>query len=109
MRPSSGRFRIVLVTTPNVSEAERIAEILVKKSLAACVNIVPKILSVYRWEGKVERGGGALMIVKTEKKRLAALKKKVKKLHSYDVPEIVVLKIDGGDADYLNWMATVLK
>ena len=103
------KYRLVLVTAPNTAEAERIAESLVKKSLAACVNIVPKIMSIYRWEGEIERSKEALMVIKTKKSKLDALKKRVKKLHSYDVPEIVVLKIEEGDTGYLHWIDTVIK
>jgi len=103
------RYRVVLVTAPNDTEAERIAQKVVKKGLAACVNIVPKLLSIYRWEGSVERDTETLLIIKSTKKALPKLQKRIKKMHSYKVPEIVVLKVDGGDKGYLKWIDSVVK
>lgn len=100
---------MVIVTTSKLEEAEHIAEKLVKKSLAACVNIVPKIRSIYRWEGKVEHSRETMMLIKTVDSKVKKLKKQIKKLHSYDVPEITVLKIDDGDEEYLNWINSVVK
>ncbi len=98
------KYRVVLVTAPTAAEAERIAKRVVKKRLAACVNIVPKIGSVYRWEGEVAVEKESLLLIKTTKKALAKLKKSIKKLHSYDIPEFVVLKIDEGSEEYLKWL-----
>ena len=103
------RYRLVLVTAPNAAEAERIAQKVVQKGLAACVNIVPKLLSIYRWEGNVERDMETLLVIKSTKKVLPKLKKKIKKMHSYKVPEILVLKVDDGDREYLDWIDSVVK
>ncbi len=103
------RYRVVLVTAPNTAEAERIAQKVVQKGLAACVNIVPKLLSIYRWEGNVERDMETLLVIKSTKKALPKLKKKIKKMHSYKVPEILVLKVDNGDREYLDWIDSVVK
>ena len=103
------RYRLVLVTAPNAAEAERIAQKVVQKGLAACVNIVPKLLSIYRWEGNVERDMETLLVIKSTKKALPKLKKKIKKMHSYKVPEILVLKVDDGDREYLDWIDSVVK
>ncbi len=103
------RYRVVLVTAPNAAEAERIAQKVVQKGLAACVNIVPKLLSIYRWEGNVERDMETLLVIKSTKKALPKLKKKIKKMHSYKVPEILVLKVDDGDREYLDWIDSVVK
>ncbi len=103
------RYRVVLVTAPNAAEAERIAQKVVQKGLAACVNIVPKLLSIYRWEGNVERDMETLLVIKSTKKVLPKLKKKIKKMHSYKVPEILVLKVDDGDREYLDWIDSVVK
>ncbi len=103
------RYRVVLVTAPNAAEAERIAQKVVQKGLAACVNIVPKLLSIYRWEGNVERDMETLLVIKSTKKALPKLKKKIKKMHSYKVPEILVLKVDDGDMEYLDWIDSVVK
>ena len=103
------RYRLVLVTAPNAAEAERIAQKVVQKGLAACVNIVPKLLSIYRWEGNIERDMETLLVIKSTKKALPKLKKKIKKMHSYKVPEILVLKVDDGDREYLDWIDSVVK
>ncbi len=103
------RYRVVLVTAPNTAEAERIAQKVVQKGLAACVNIVPKLLSIYRWEGNVERDMETLLVIKSTKKALPKLKKRIKKMHSYKVPEILVLKVDEGDREYLEWIDSVVK
>ncbi len=103
------RYRLVLVTAPNAAEAERIAQKVVQKGLAACVNIVPKLLSIYRWEGNVERDMETLLVIKSTKKSLLKLKKRIKKMHSYKVPEILVLKVDDGDREYLEWIDSVVK
>ena len=103
------RYRIVLVTAPNTAEAERIARKVVKKELAACVNIVPKIRSIYQWDGEVHEDREALMVIKTSKELLPSLKKRIKRMHSYDVPEFIVFKIEEGDRAYLNWMESVLE
>lgn len=98
------RELIVFVTTPNNEEAARIADALVSERLAACVNIVPAIESVYRWEGKVTRDREALMIIKTTDERYAELEPRVKELHSYSTPEVIALRIERGSDDYLEWL-----
>ncbi|HSB12546.1 MAG TPA: divalent-cation tolerance protein CutA [Blastocatellia bacterium] len=96
---------IVLVTTPNGEEAATIADTLVTERLAACVNIVPGIESIYRWEGKVTRDHEALMIIKTTAARYAEAERRIKELHSYSTPEVIALKIDRGSGQYLKWLA----
>ena len=102
---------IVLVTTPNSDEAGLIAKALVSEQLAACVNIVPLIESIYRWEGEVKRDSEALMIIKTTDDRYPELERRVKELHSYTTPEIVAIRIEQGSEDYLAWLrkSTVLE
>lgn len=95
---------IVLVTTANAEEAARIAEVLVSERLAACVNIVPGIESIYRWEGKVTRDSESLMIIKTTGERYDTLELRVKELHSYSTPEVIALRIDRGSEQYLKWI-----
>lgn len=95
---------IVFVTTRNSDEAARIAEALVSQRLAACVNIVPNIESIYRWEGKVTRDREALIIIKTTGERYPELERHVRELHSYSTPEVVALRIERGSQQYLDWL-----
>jgi periplasmic divalent cation tolerance protein len=95
---------IVLVTVPSQKEGKRIGRKLVENKLAACVNIIPHLYSIYLWQGKIEEEGEILLIIKTMPDRLGELIKKVKKIHSYDVPEILVLPIIQGNQDYINWV-----
>jgi periplasmic divalent cation tolerance protein len=97
---------VILVTCGSAREAKRIARALVGQRLAACANIfrVP-IESVYRWKGKIESAREFLLIVKTSRKRFPALQKEVRRLHSYDVPEIIALPIASGARNYLAWIS----
>jgi len=95
---------LVLSTVDTQQEAERIARHLVEERLAACVNIVPKITSIYRWKGALERATEHLMIMKTAQDRLASLTQRIKELHPYEVPEVIALSIEEGDSTYLEWI-----
>jgi len=95
---------VAFVTCGSEEEALKIANALVEARLAACVNVVAPIRSIYRWEGKIWDEKEWLLIIKTEKHRFDALEKKVKSLHSYSVPEIICLPITEGSAPYLNWL-----
>ncbi|GBE06879.1 MAG TPA: divalent-cation tolerance protein CutA [Nitrospirae bacterium] len=95
---------IVYITAPNDEEAAKIAKALVEARLAACVNIVKNIRSIYRWQGKIEDDPEVLMIVKTRTGLFEALAAKVRKLHSYEVPEIIALPVVKGSEAYLNWL-----
>jgi periplasmic divalent cation tolerance protein len=97
--------RIVLVTCGSAKEARKIASHIVKNKLAACVNILTApVQSIYRWKGKVERARETLMVIKTSTKCLPALEKTVLRLHSYDVPEFIVLPVVAGSREYLDWL-----
>ncbi|MBT9171529.1 MAG: Divalent-cation tolerance protein CutA [Actinobacteria bacterium] len=98
---------VVFVTTSSEDEAANIARALVEGRLAACVNIVRNLRSIYRWQGKVEDESEVLMIVKTQRSLFDTLCKKVKELHSYTVPEIIALPIVEGSEDYLKWLKEV--
>lgn len=95
---------VVLTTAGNESEAQKIAHELVERRLAACVNIVPRIQSVYRWEGKVETAEEYMLIIKTTKTRSAEVQSAIRELHSYDLPECIVISMEDGTADYLKWI-----
>ncbi len=103
-----GAFRLVLVTAGSEEEAAKIARALVEERLAACVNIVPKIRSVYRWGGKIEDDAEALLLIKTSETSLPALEERVRALHSYDVPEVIAIKLDRGSQPYLDWLGESL-
>jgi periplasmic divalent cation tolerance protein len=103
------RFCIVLVTCGSAAEARKIAEALVKKRLAACVNLVAApVESVYRWKGKLDKSRERLLIIKTSKTRLRALEREVLRLHSYETPECIALPISDGSSKYLSWIAQSL-
>ncbi|MCC6763389.1 MAG: divalent-cation tolerance protein CutA [Deltaproteobacteria bacterium] len=96
---------VILSTAGSRDEAERIAAALVEERLAACVNLVDPITSIYRWQGKVARAAEVLMVIKTRRARAARLTARLRALHGYDVPEAIVLPIASGSAPYLRWLA----
>ena len=95
---------VVLMTAGSQEEAEEIANTLVKEMLAACVNVLPGVTSVYRWEGKVQRDQEWLLIAKTTRQVLDDLVQRVQALHSYDLPEVVAIPVVGGNQAYLRWI-----
>jgi periplasmic divalent cation tolerance protein len=95
---------VVLVTCGSEEEAMRIANSLIEERLAACVNIISPVHSIYRWEGKILDEKEWMLIIKTQEGRFEDLEKKVKSLHSYSVPEIIALPIVEGSAPYLKWL-----
>jgi periplasmic divalent cation tolerance protein len=95
---------LVLTTAGKESEAQKIAHEVVKRRLAACVNIVPRIQSVYRWEGKIETAEEFLLIIKSTKTRSADVQAAIRELHSYDLPECIVISIESGGEEYLKWI-----
>lgn len=101
---SKAQFKIVLVTAPDLKMARRLARAALAARLIACANLVPKIESHYRWQGKLERSAEVLMVMKTTAARLAALEKVVVAQHPYDTPEFVVLSLAGGAKKYLAWL-----
>ena len=95
---------MILCTCPDREKAEEIAENLVEAKLAACVNILPGITSVYRWQGAIEKDSEALLLIKTAAERVADLQKTLVELHPYDVPEIIILPVEGGHLPYIEWV-----
>jgi periplasmic divalent cation tolerance protein len=96
--------RIVLTTAGSADEARKIAQALVERRLAACVNIVPYIESVYRWQDKVENATEWLLLIKTQADVFARICDAIKELHSYELPECVMLEINDGSREYLDWI-----
>ena len=100
------RAVFVYTTWPTTVEAETAGRALVERRLAACVNILPGMISHYRWEGKVERAEEAVMIVKTRASLAAAVSEAVKELHAYDTPAILVMPLESVEGTYLKWLLT---
>jgi periplasmic divalent cation tolerance protein len=100
---------VVLVTCGTRREAARLARAVVRERLAACVNVVRSpVHSTYRWKGKVETANEVLLLMKTSRRRFAALARAVKRRHSYDVPEVIAVPVERGSREYLAWLADCL-
>lgn len=97
--------RLVLSTCPDQDTALALATRLVEQGLAACVNVVPGLTSIYRWEGALHRDPEVLLLIKTAAGRLDALVKGLRRLHPYELPEIIALPITAGLPEYLNWVS----
>jgi periplasmic divalent cation tolerance protein len=97
---------LILTTVPARDQGEAIARALVEETLAACVNILPPMTSIYRWRGAVERESECQIVIKTTRGRIAAIQARVKALHSYDLPEFIVLPVVDGSEGYLEWVRT---
>jgi periplasmic divalent cation tolerance protein len=97
--------RIILTTTNSEEEARKIARNLVESHLAACVNILPQLTSIYHWQGNVEEAGEWLLIVKTTAAALDQVRQAITEQHSYELPECIALAIDDGAPEYLKWIA----
>jgi periplasmic divalent cation tolerance protein len=102
--PSDVPVRVTLMTAPDADTAARIARALVEERLAACVNLVPGVRSIYRWRGKVEDEAEVLLVAKTRADRLGPLAKRLRELHPYELPELVALGDAGGLEEYLDWV-----
>jgi len=99
----------VFLTASNGEEATRLADLLIGAQLAACVQILPEMESVFRWQGKIARESEILMIVKTTAEKFADLEREVRALHSYETPEIVAVPIVAGSNPYLDWLVASVK
>jgi periplasmic divalent cation tolerance protein len=97
--------RIVLSTAASEDEARKIAHHLIEQRLAACVNIVPQIESIYRWKEKVESSQEFLLLIKTSADRFSQIRDAIRELHSYELPECVAINIEDGSPEYLQWLA----
>jgi periplasmic divalent cation tolerance protein len=107
-RNSTGSV-VVLITAGSEEEARKIAELLVTEKKAACVNIVPRVDSLFRWEGKLESARESLLLVKTRASLVSEIIRLVKGAHSYEVPEIIALPIVGGSEEYLKWLESACR
>ena len=101
--------RIVLTTSGSEDEARRIANYLVENQLAACVNLIPRIESIYRWQGKMESNREWLLLIKTTADKFAAVRDAIRELHSYELPECIAIAIEDGSPDYLQWLEQSVK
>ena len=97
-------FSVIFVTVGRESEASKIAHTLVEEGLVACANIVPRIRSIYRWKGEVCDDEEFLLVIKTRSSRFEALQRRVRELHSYEVPEIIAIPLTAGLPEYLQWI-----
>ena len=95
---------VVFLTAANGEEATRLADMLVGAHLAACVQILPEMESVYRWQGKIERSSEVLLLVKTTRGKFDELEREVRALHSYETPEIIAVPVVVGSGPYLEWL-----
>lgn len=100
---------VLFITTANAEEAQRIAGVLLNERKAACVNIVPRVDSLFWWQGKLDSAQESLLIVKSKASVLSEIVRLVREHHSYDVPEIIALPIIGGNQDYLEWIGKEVK
>jgi periplasmic divalent cation tolerance protein len=97
-------FTVVFITCKDAEEAQKVAQTLLKRRLAACVNILPEVNSHFWWQGKLDSSQENLLIVKTKESLLTDINKTVRKIHSYSVPEIIALPVVGGNQEYLDWI-----
>jgi periplasmic divalent cation tolerance protein len=100
---------LVLSTTESIDQARRIAEALLERKLAACVNIIPRITSIFRWKGEVQEAEEWLLLIKTNRSAFERLRAALKELHPYELPECIAVAIDDGSEEYLNWITDSLK
>jgi periplasmic divalent cation tolerance protein len=108
MSDSAQNYVILFSTTGSMTEAETISDYLVSNHLAACVNILPSVRSVYWWNNQVNRDDEVLMVIKSQRSRISDIERSIRKLHSYEVPEIIAFPLEYGLPEYLKWMDQAL-
>ena len=102
-------YIVLFITTATTNEAQRISKVLLEQKKVACVNIVPRVSSLFWWENKLDSAHESLLIVKPKASLLNEVVELVRKIHSYDIPEIIALPIVGGNQDYLEWIGKEVK
>jgi periplasmic divalent cation tolerance protein len=107
--PDTPQACIVLTTAANHDEAARLAGTFVEERLAACATLIPTVESIYRWEGQIESSTETLLLIKTAPEQLPALEARLRELHSYQVPEFLVLEVESGSHPYLEWLFASLR
>jgi periplasmic divalent cation tolerance protein len=100
---------IVLTTIENTEEGERLARLLVELELAACVQLLPPMTSIYRWQGQIEQASEELLLIKTTREAYPGLETAIKQHHPYQTPELIVLPVEGGSKDYLDWLTVSVR
>ena len=100
----SNKFILIFVTCGSKKEAHKIADALLRKRLIACANIISGVKSVFRWKGRIDKAKEFLLILKTKRSNFKRVEKEVRRVHSYELPEIVALPIVAGNSDYLEWI-----
>ena len=100
---------LVFTNTGSREEGQKIARALVERKLAACVNIIPGVESIYWWKGKIETTAECTLLIKTIRSNFPAIRDAIRELHSYDLPECIALSIEDGSSDYLNWISDSVK
>jgi periplasmic divalent cation tolerance protein len=104
MRKQRANIIIVLVTTSSRKEATKIARAMIREKRAACVSIVPDLISIYCWQGKVQKSREALLMLKTTRRQYSALERSICAMHSYEVPEVISIPVDKGLPQYVDWV-----
>ena len=102
-------YQLILCTCPDMQVAEQLATSLVEQRLAACINIIPGLISIYRWQGTLEKGTELLLLIKTTRQQYAAVEAAIQQQHPYELPEIIAVTLDEGSSDYLRWITTSLE
>ena len=106
---SNASCQLILCTCPTSAIAEQLASLLIDQRLAACINIVPGLTSIYRWQGKVEKDTEVLLLIKTTQDRYAAVANAIQQHHPYELPEIIAVTVDEGSPDYLRWITSSME
>jgi periplasmic divalent cation tolerance protein len=109
MMPDARDALVVLTTVEKREDGERLARLLVERELAACIQILPQMVSIYRWQGNIEQANEALLLIKTTREVYPRLEATIKENHHYQTPEIVALPIEAGSSEYLSWLADSVK